>query len=87
MPSKIEFKDLGEVVNLKMELVQYPSDFSKSGAYIFAPYIDEMLIQLKIADAYFIDNEGKGDDKFVVVYKSLWNLDIQASIAVSISHA
>ncbi len=37
LPNNIEFKKLNQSINMKMEIVRYPTQSSDSGAYIFGP--------------------------------------------------
>lgn len=51
LPNQIVFKKLNQTLDFEMSLVHYHSEYSLSGAYIFAPYTEAMPLVLKITDA------------------------------------
>jgi hypothetical protein len=42
---------------MEMSMARYPGVYSESGAYIFAPYTQDVPMKLKVLDAFFIEGE------------------------------
>jgi RNA binding exosome subunit len=51
MPNQIEFKKLNQIIDLKVEVIRYPSGTSETGAYISAPKSRGVPLKLQIVDA------------------------------------
>jgi hypothetical protein len=62
--------------------VQYPTEGSNSGAYIFASYTEEFPLSLFMTDSMLIESDV--EDKVIVIYKSHYNT-VQASLTMFIS--
>ena len=51
MPNQIKFKKLNQIIDLKVQVIRYPSVTSETGAYISAPKSSGVPLKLQIVDA------------------------------------
>ena len=84
LPNNIEFKKLNQSINMKIEIVRYPTQSSDSGAYIFGPRYKAVPLNLQIIDAKILDEEDKFLSKIIIFYKSQYSKNCIAIITITL---